>query len=58
MEQTFQEVIAAAVAKFGETVLADRLMLSRPTIVRWAAGTNMPHPAVRESLKQTVLRML
>lgn len=48
-DREFQEIIAQVglVLEISDQELADKIMVSRPTVNRWKNGRNLPHPLMR-----------
>lgn len=46
----FVTLIEEQYRMMGAKRLADLLLVSQPTIVRWISGMNLPHPALRKQI--------
>jgi transcriptional regulator with XRE-family HTH domain len=53
-DEDFAAMIRVALLTEHLEDLADRLLVSRPTIARWARGESLPHPAVRKSIEMAI----
>lgn len=46
-DKQFRRAIIKVVAELGVAAVADGLSVSKPTVERWVAGRNSPHPVMR-----------
>ena len=51
-DETFQSIISGVIEEgfFTEQELADGLLVSKPSVNRWARGKNLPTPKLRVSV--------
>jgi len=57
-DEKFQSLIRAAYDAIGLTDLADWLGVSKPTILRWVEGLNLPHMALRDPIRAAIAEYL
>lgn len=51
----FSELVSKGIEIFGMQQLADDFYVSIGTLARWTNGKNLPHPGMREPIRQWLL---
>lgn len=57
-DKEFSQLLIEAFGAFDDRTLARAIGMSTPSLQRWKAGRNFPHPAMRPRVKQVIEDML
>jgi transcriptional regulator with XRE-family HTH domain len=53
----FRELISNTLKQTTVQELSDMLLISQPTILRWANGKNLPRPSVEKSVRSFINKL-
>lgn len=56
----FRNLVVAAARELGDVdrVISEKLRVSRTTVMRWKAGTSIPHPFMRPSVLRKLAELV